>query len=394
MRENDPVTVNLGLLFQQERDAETVLAARTASVDQMVTAAFAGSFSSVLSGTVAVAAVGGYGRKELFPYSDVDLLILTASDSHLILLQESLASFLRSLWDKGLRISHSTRTIADCCRFHPDNLELHISLLDLRYLAGSPDLCNQLQARLPETYTKHAPAIVTRLVKQARQRHARFNETPYHLEPNVKESPGGIRDIHLLRWLAQLQPEHQFLREAMFAWEGDEPQPKEWLFALRCFLHLRAGRDSNLLTFEMQDEAAHSLAPQPTSPEEWMRVYFQQARRIYQRSLRALEFSAGHDGSRLKKIFWTGKRKAGFAELRRTSPCDEIASIWVSLRIFFAPVWNCSGYFPLLASMEHAYRGMRNGPCSRQPSKFPRAFDELRHSGQNGETYWLNRTRD
>ncbi len=282
---------DLASSFALDRDPGKLFATRTAKVDATVAAAFAASFAPHLAEAVCIAAVGGYGREELFPYSDVDLLIATANEADIPSIKDALATLFSSLWDSGLRVSHSTRTIADCCRLHPENPDFHISLLDLRYVAGNSNICRQLQARLPDTYKRHATALVSRLLDQVRQRHSKFNDTPYHLEPNVKESPGGIRDIHLLRWLAQLHPEEQFLRDALSGLEGDAFGAKEWLFTLRCFLHLRAGRDANLLTFEMQDEAARLLPDKPAPPEEWMRLYFRRARKVFQRSLLATEFA-------------------------------------------------------------------------------------------------------
>ncbi len=271
--------------FRSNRDPYPLLARRTEFVDELVRSA---TLELLKAKPMAAAAIGGYGRRELFPYSDIDLLIIAATESDLSTLKGPLAQLLSVLWDSGLRVSHSTRTLADCCRFHPENIELQISILDRRFLAGEEALWGQLAARLPDVYLRNGQAIVSRLVDLARQRHGKYNGTPYHLEPNVKESPGGIRDLHLLRWLKQLQPEEAFLQQSLS--DSGSVDAQRYLFAVRCFLHLSAGRDANLLTFEMQDGAAAALPFEPESPEAWMRGYYKQARLVFQRSQRALEF--------------------------------------------------------------------------------------------------------
>ncbi len=270
-------------------------AARTNSVDSIVEKTAA---KLLPASQFALAAVGGYGRRELFPHSDVDLLLLAENEAALAALKEPLSEFLRALWDSGLRVSHSARTIAECCRLHDDNLELHISLLDLRFLCGRRELFDRLAEYLPGLFRREAAALTHRLVERARQRHAKFNNTVYHLEPNIKEAPGGIRDIHLLRWLAALLPNHEAIRDSL-----QELKPaEEFLAELRCFLHNQAGRDNNLLSFELQDQAARELPSQPLAPEAWMRLYYQHARRVFQSALRAIEYADAQDPGLLRQF--------------------------------------------------------------------------------------------
>lgn len=246
----------------------------------------------------AVAGVGGYGRRELFPHSDVDVLLLVEDEADLGESKTQVAEFLRILWDSGLRASHSARTVEECCRLQADNAELHISLLDLRFVYGAREVFDRLAGRLPDVFRREASTLMRRLVELARHRHAKFNNTVYHLEPHIKETPGGIRDVHLLRWLAALGPQQEAIRDSI-----RELEPAmEFLYALRCFLHIRAGRDNNLLSFETQDEAARSLVRQPLAPEAWMRVYFQYARRVFQSSVRAIEYIEAQDASLLRQF--------------------------------------------------------------------------------------------
>jgi [protein-PII] uridylyltransferase len=290
--------------FLSYRDPLRLLTARTEIVDSLVSRVATECLKSTAAAGLGVAAVGGYGRRELFPYSDVDILLLAANESDLAGVKGPVSEFLRVLWDSGFRVSHSVRTVAECSRLHEQNTELHISLLDLRFLSGNRLVFDDLSQRLPEVYRRYVGTLTPRLVDLGRQRHTKFNDTVYHLEPNIKEAPGGIRDVHLLRWLGQLLPQHAAIRESLRELES----AKEFLFALRCFLHIQAGRDNNLLSFEQQDEAARTLAREPIAPEAWMRLYFQHARSIFQSSLRALEFADSQDAPLLRQFRdWRGR---------------------------------------------------------------------------------------
>jgi len=249
-------------------------------------------------GRFALCAVGGYGRRELFPYSDIDLLLLFWHEEDLAGIGGRVEEFLRSLWDSGLRVGHSVRTIAECCTLQQQNVELHISLLDVRFLIGNKEIFDGLAQQLPGFHQRHGPIILRSLVELVHRRHSKFNNTVYHLEPNVKESPGGIRDIHFLHWFSQLAPQHQVIWNSL----GELSEAREFLYTLRCFLHLHAGRDNNLLSFELQETAAHSLSAQPVDPAEWMRLYFRNARRVFQSSLRAIEYADAQDSSLVKQF--------------------------------------------------------------------------------------------
>jgi len=217
---------------------------------------------------LAIAAVGGYGRRELFPYSDIDLLILTPDEKTQGAIKDPLSICLRDLWDAGLRISQSVRVPGECNEIMSENPELAVSLLDRRFLAGDQSLFAQIKDPKPEL-GKNITALT-------RERHARFQDTIYHLEPNVKDAPGGLRDLQVLRWLAKLG-------------SGDEEttQGYQTLFRIRCFLHYLGKRDDNKLSFERQDEIAKLMDAQ--SPEDLMRSYYRAVRGIARLANRRLE---------------------------------------------------------------------------------------------------------
>lgn len=284
--------------FRTDRNPSRALKSRTDAVDAVVVDSLAKHLTPHLKARIAAIAVGGYGRGELFPHSDVDLLLLFESESDLAGIKEPLSHFLRSLWDAHLRASHSVRTVAECLKLNEQNTELHVSLLDLRFLAGEESVFHLLAQKLPEFNHRYAQTIGKRLGELARQRHAKFNDTVYHLEPNIKEAPGGIRDLHLLRWLAKLLPQQETIRECLA-----ELQPAErFLFTLRCFLHFEMNRDHNLLTFELQDRVAAQLPPAPVEPEIWMREYYAHARQIFQAALRSLDHVESQDPSLFRQI--------------------------------------------------------------------------------------------
>ncbi|MBI3697907.1 MAG: hypothetical protein HY238_24125, partial [Acidobacteria bacterium] len=211
-------------------------------------ALFAQSFGDGSSSGVAVAAVGGYGRRQLFPWSDVDLLFLFDKHSAAGAAKDTLSAFLRDLWDGGMRASHSVRTPAEATTLAPDNTELHISLLDARYLAGDRTVMERLVERLPAFYVREREPLVRGLAKLTGARHAKHGGTIYHLEPNIKEAPGGLRDFQVACWLAQLAHAAPGLLPASEEYLQEESRPelleaKRFLFALRCYLHYFNERD-------------------------------------------------------------------------------------------------------------------------------------------------------
>ncbi|MFL6448868.1 MAG: HD domain-containing protein [Bryobacteraceae bacterium] len=245
-------------------------------------------------------------------------MVLLEKESDVLPIKKSLSSVLQILWDSELKISQSVRTIADCTRLDERNVELQISLLDMRFLEGDLSLFDSLERKLSDWQRQNSAKLTERLAEASRLRHARFNDTPYHLEPNVKESPGGIRDLHLLRWLGQLSPGQEFLTESLqlldsppedLGSETEGESPKRFFFTLRAFLHLRYQRDTNLLTFELQDDCSRSLPPHPIAPEEWMRFYFQHARRIFHCTQQALEWAEEQKKTSRLRSFLERKNK-------------------------------------------------------------------------------------
>ena len=233
------------------------LKARSRDVDRFVLAAWEESVAEEQRQKSCVMAVGGYGREELFPHSDIDLLIL---EEPATFSAGELGEFLRRLWDGGYRASHSVHTVADCKRISPGNVEFSISLLDRRLLAGNEKLSRSCE----DACRKPPPDLAVELARMTDRRHERFQHTIQHLEPDIKDACGGLRDLNAVRWFAKLGVEAA----------PDLAEESEVLFAIRWALHEHAGRDRNVLSFAEQDALS-------SHPEAWMREYFRRARRIY-----------------------------------------------------------------------------------------------------------------
>jgi [protein-PII] uridylyltransferase len=265
-------------------DIDRLLRERSQHTDTIVHACTQERLSGKLQHNFAVCAVGGYGRQELFPHSDVDLILLFECEDGIPAAKTAIAEWTSALWDCGLRASHSVRTLSECAEVNTQNVELSISLLDARFMTGDRGLFDGLEDRLGSLWERTGTALSHHLAELTRSRHGKFNNTVFHLEPNIKDAPGGIRDIHVLRWLSRLSPQYATAESIT----GLQEQIR-FLFRIRWCLHARAGRDQNVLNYEMQDEAARRLTEYPIAPEEWMRAYFRAARGVYGQTALALD---------------------------------------------------------------------------------------------------------
>jgi [protein-PII] uridylyltransferase len=288
-------SADLRQAFDRTGDGAAAIRRRAGIVDNIVRQLWSSVSGNGGIPSVAVVATGGFGRRELFPYSDVDVLYLCASESVERDCHGLLRAATQAMWDAGLRASPATRTLKECDKVDPDNLEFTISLLDRRFLTGDAALFRRLETEvLPALALRDWDSIVQNLAEIARARHAKYGNTIFHLEPNIKECPGGLRDYHLAQWLGlltTLQEEKAWPKatgSSFYGTHNERESAFDFLAAARCFLHYRNKRDDNTLDWQAQDEAAAQSIGLETrgsaDPAYWMRTYYRHARAIYRRA--------------------------------------------------------------------------------------------------------------
>ena len=191
--------------FGATGDGRATLSKRTALVEKIILRLWKELIAPEETGVkdIALVALGGFGRGWLFPYSDVDLLFLHANREAEEAYRDRIRRFSQELWDLRMKLSPSTRTLSECDRFDPENVEFTISLLDCRLLGGDAELFSRLRDQLiPKLVMRESQGLVQRLAQITRDRHAKYGDTIFHLEPNAKETPGGLRDYNVACWLA------------------------------------------------------------------------------------------------------------------------------------------------------------------------------------------------
>jgi [protein-PII] uridylyltransferase len=300
--------------FAATGDGRAAVAHRTRLIEEILKRLWRDLVSADEAGPrgFALVATGGFGCGWLFPYSDIDLLFLFADRGGEETHKEAVRRFSQELWDLKLKLSPASRTLAECDRFDPNNTEFTISLLDCRYLAGDRELLARLHDKvIPKLVMREAKPLLQGLAEVTRERHGKFGQTVFHLEPNLKETPGGLRDYNVACWLALISsmgklgdwPDASSLRAPV---RKQLDAALEFLMASRCFLHFRHGRDDNALSWEAQDEAAARRIGASDAAEitaaDWMRIYFGHARAV-QRTVIQLQEEIPEAWSSLRRQF-------------------------------------------------------------------------------------------
>ena len=263
----------------------------TQLVDQQLVALAA---ATGLPAQVAIVAVGGYGRSQLFPYSDIDVLLLVPPDN--AALRPALEAFVTACWDTGLEIGSSVRTVDECLALAQQDITAQTSMLEMRHIGGRTEHFAQLLAQLPSTFHPQEFFLAKHL--ELRQRHTKFENAPYALEPNCKESPGGLRDLHTILWVAKAanlgHDWHELAQHGILTnLEAQQLERNETtLFQIRARLHGVAGRHEDRLLFDLQTAVALSLGLKNHTPpgqnypvrasEVLMRRYYWAAKAVMQ----------------------------------------------------------------------------------------------------------------
>ncbi|MBN2865498.1 MAG: [protein-PII] uridylyltransferase [Thiotrichales bacterium] len=233
------------------------------------------------SQNVALLAIGGYGRGELLPFSDIDILILIENEQ---LANENVSGFITFLWDLGFDLGHSVRTINDCFEEGQKDISTATSLLESRWITGEYELYQEMQTIWNNLTFWPSKDFFKAKVREQKNRHKRFNDTVYQLEPNVKESPGGLRDIQTIYWVAKRHfnassinelIQHNFLSSEEFR---EIEAGYRYLNRVRFALHHMRCRKEDRLQFDNQQIIAESFGyqdtPEKMAVEQFMSSYY------------------------------------------------------------------------------------------------------------------------
>ena len=231
-------------------------------------------------------AVGGYGRGELHPASDIDLMILLASEEDETT-QQALEQLLMFLWDIGLEVGHSVRTLSECVTEADKDITVATNLLESRLLVGDQALFNAMQTATGPDKIWPSDAFFAAKWQEQKQRHQKYHDSAYNLEPNIKANPGGLRDIQMIGWVAkrhfgcdsmhELLVNHQFLTEEEFELLRDG---EELLWKIRFALHITVGRREDRLLFDYQRKLAKLFGYSNTENNEAIESFMQKYYRM------------------------------------------------------------------------------------------------------------------
>ena len=274
--------------FRAGSEAELLVRARSAAVDRMLDYAWHAWLGE--SADAALIAVGGYGRSELFPHSDVDLLIVTvdAPESRVV---RAIEAFSACLWDLGIKPGMAVRDVACCAELAMQDLTVYTNLIEARFLAGSRGLAERLGSRLTDGSLWTPARFVAAKQDEQIRRHLRFGDTAYNLEPHLKEGPGGLRDLQLIGWLGRQMAGSGDAATMIEAGLLDRTEAnalasaRTTLFRIRFALHLLAHRAEERLLFDHQRELAHMLGYRDEHAdnlgvEQCMQTYYRAVRCI------------------------------------------------------------------------------------------------------------------
>lgn len=256
-------------------------------VDQLLIIAWRADIKN--EGNISLIAVGGYGRAELHPCSDIDILILHENKISSTA-NEQIGKFIRFLWDIGLEIGHSVRTIKECLSQAKNDVTIITNLTENRLIYGDSSLYKELNKKIYELNSWSSKRFFEEKYKEQTARHLRYGETAYNLEPNIKESPGGLRDIQMILWIAMRHYSVQTFDElvTLKILSKEEcitlKESQEFLWQLRNNLHYIAGRREDRLLFDHQRILASEFGLSDTQDslavEKLMKRYYRTVKEV------------------------------------------------------------------------------------------------------------------
>ena len=298
-------------IFSPEKPILPLLVGKSLFLDKMLNVLW-NRFITQAPENFALIAVGGYGRQEMFPYSDIDILILL-DDSTPEPAKEQLSALCTFLWDIGLKLGLSVRSTSECLQAAADDQTIMTSLMESRHLAGNQDLSINLDTQLSEQKPWSSESFYNAKLEEQQLRHKKFHGTAYNLEPNIKESPGGLRDLQIIAWVfkhhyktATLHEltQYEFLPRSEYA---ELFSAQELLWKIRFTLHLQTGRCEDRLLFDHQREVATSFGfteqKNNEGVEQFMQLYFKTVMQLERLNETLLQVFDEHCLTHAEKIY-------------------------------------------------------------------------------------------
>lgn len=311
---SDANSASLGAMLAEQRKAITqrlmegasgsdVVAARTDLADALIVGRYwmAGRHGgeAMMAASLqqcCLVALGGYGRRELAPYSDIDLMVLFRPDAAKIV-PEFVRQVLHPLWDIGFQVGHSVRTIQDCVSLGLSDTTVRTSMMEARFLAGNAELFQEFHAAYcRKVVTAGVDAYLEQKLAERRREYEKFGETVYLLEPNVKKSQGGLRDLHLLQWAGIARYQAATIRElsdrGLLSRQdyATVSEAREFLLRVRGLLHAHAGMAQEILSFDEQVWLAARFGfedrPHLLAVEQFMQQYYRHTMGLHEAAVR------------------------------------------------------------------------------------------------------------
>ncbi|WP_454064446.1 [protein-PII] uridylyltransferase [Candidatus Nitrospira salsa] len=245
-------------------------------------------------------AVGGYGRRELAPHSDIDVMVLSDALSNSQAVLDLSKGLFHHLWDLGFQVGHSVRSIAEALSLAGEDLPAKTALMESRFLAGNSVVFQDFQNRfVRQNLGKRVAQFIQHKLEERQREYSKFGETVFLLEPNIKKSQGGLRDLHLLQWVGMAKYQAATIQEltncgALARKDAIAIQEaREFLWRIRCLMHFEAGRAQDILTFEDQEQLAKNFGmtdqPHLLAVEQFMQQYYRHTMGLHERCLRFID---------------------------------------------------------------------------------------------------------
>ena len=274
----------LSAKFNPQESVQDLLREKSDFIDELLKATWR-HFMAEEADKLSLMAVGGYGRQEQFPQSDVDFVILLDSDD-IVQYQEKLTAYLTFLWDIGLKTGHSVRTVNECVTAAINDQTIMTSIMENRLIAGNEGLYQQLRNEITSDKIWPSDQFFAAKMEEQKLRYAKYHDTAYNLEPNIKEGPGGLRDMQVISWVFKRHYNSATLRELIkygFLPESEYQQlitNLHILWRVRYALHILTNRSEDRLIFDYQRDLARQFGFYSENQqynqdvEQFMQFYF------------------------------------------------------------------------------------------------------------------------